>query len=713
MMIKKRCGKKEKFNLAKIISAVEKAFDSVGTIAGEKNDFIKGLNEYTFSQCKFVEEIQDTIERLLMRDGYYSTAKSFIIYREQHKEMREIIDRAEYIEHYINSGTNAATSSEVDANANVQNKNIATLESELYKSKNTRLSRYRVTKKLRELFGNDAPNYVKDLESGLIYKHDEGSAPAIKPYCVAVNLYPFMLNGTSTLDGLKSAAPTNLSSFVGQFGNLAFLLSSQFQGAVAFGEFFNVFNYYCVKEFGNDYYKWDNTFVYETGIQHKTVKSLIIQAFQGIIYTINQPAGNRSYQSPFTNISYYDSNYWKALFEDFVYPDGTKPEWGAIDYLQRLFINWFNEERSKCLLTFPVETIALLTDGKDVIDKEYKQLTSEMYAKGHSFFTYISDNADSLASCCRLKNKLDTNTFSFTSGLTGVATGSKSVITLNINRIVQKFAADMPSDTFDSDKFQDYLVEILEDVYKYHLAYNELLWDLKEKDMMPVYTQGYIDLNKQFLTIGINGLNEAAEFLGMTCSDNIYYELFCKSVTETLYKCNRAAEKKYSTKKRVIKFNSEQVPAEGLGIKNYDNDKKDGYWVPSDRNCYTSYFFKPDDEELSVLDKFRLHGERYTDTLDGGVAAHINLEKHLSVEQYNKLIDYAIQEGTNYFTFNIRQTQCNRCGHISKNTDDKCGKCGSDDLTYWSRIIGYLRPIKCFSAGRQIEANKRIYNAEV
>jgi len=529
--------------------------------------------------------------------------------------------------------------------------------------------------------------------------------------CVAVNLYPFLQYGTSTLDGLKTQAPKNLNSFTGQFNNLVFLLSSQFQGAVAFGEFFNVFNYYCVMEFGSNYYTHDSSIVSESRrTNKKTMSDVISQAFQNIVYSINQPAGNRSYQSPFTNISYYDSNYWKALFDDFVYPDGTKPEWEAINYLQKKFIRWFNEERNKCLLTFPVETMALLTDNEDVIDKEYKDLTVEMYAKGHSFFTYLSDNADSLSSCCRLKNKLEKNAFSFTNGLTGVATGSKSVITLNLNRIIQ----DSNTSHIDSNLVlfdTSFLEECLEKVYKYHTAYNELLWKLYDNNMLPVYSKGFIHLNQQFLTVGINGLNEAAEYLGIEVSDNNEYRQFCNSITKTISSCNREAEVKYNVdKNHKLKFNTEFVPAENLAIKNYNWDKEDGYKVPTDRNCYNSYFYKPEDESISILEKFRLHGREYVDTLDGGVALHCNLDEHLSTKQYEMLLEYAVKNGTNYFTFNIPNSSCDDCGYITKSPISVCPNCWSKNITWWTRIIGYLRPIKAFSEGRKLEANRRIYN---
>jgi ribonucleoside-triphosphate reductase len=594
-------------------------------------------------------------------------------------QLNEFIkNRALFIEKYISDFENAATASEVDANANVQTKNVATLEAEIYKTTNILLSRLRVNNKLKELYGDEAPDYNADLESGIIYKHDESSSQAIKPYCVAVNMYPFLLKGTSTLDKLSTTPPKNLSSFCGQFCNLIFLLSSQYQGAVAIPEFFNIFTYYCIKEFGEDFY-----------LKHTAIE----QAFQNIVYTLNQPAGNRSYQSPFTNISYFDKHYWEAMFGKFVFPDGSKVSYDQVNFIQKKFMKWFNKERSKCLLTFPVETVALLHDGKDIVDADWKEFTAEMYSEGHSFFTYLSGSADSLSSCCRLRNETKPE-FSFTAGNVGVATGSKSVISLNINRIVQ---------TYKSQDLKTVLVEILSRVYKYHRAYNELLKELERADLMPSYSEGYITLNQQFLTIGLNGINEAALYCGIEISDNLKYEEFCKTITQTIFEQNKIN----STKE--LRFNTEFVPAESLGIKNYAKDKADGLVVTENRNCYTSYFFLPD-SDISVLEKLRMHGRRYIDTLDGGSAAHINLVEHLTKNQYSILLKYAINQGVNYLTFNIPNSECDDCGHITKSKIDKCPKCGSTNITLWDRIIGYLKPIRTFSAGRKLEASRRKYN---
>lgn len=355
----------------------------------------------------------------------------------------------------------------------------------------------------------------------------------------------------------------------------------------------------------------------------------------------------------------------------------------------------------------------MVHDGKDIIDQSYKSLCASMYAKGHSFFTYISDSADSLASCCRLRNELAENTFNPTSGLTGVMTGSCNVITLNINRIVQDIVGkDSGLFTFKEllDMIVPHLINILERVYKYHIAFKTLLYDEEDKGMFAASNGGYIYINKLYSTIGINGLNEAARFLGLEVSNNKEYLSFLQLILGTIKEQN----KKHSIqdKKRPFLFNSEVVPAEGLGGKNYRWDKEDGYIVPNDVNLYNSYFYNAHDD-TSVLDKFILHGKQTYQYTDGGSAAHINLEEHLSFNQYLKLIDFAIQQGTNYFTFNVPNSKCEDCGHIVKAPVTKCPKCGKENITWYTRVIGYLRPIKAFGSDRQVEASKRIYSKNI
>lgn len=721
----KRDGSIVDFNSGKIVQAIGNAFDSSGehcidTVNDLYGQIMNELHKLKKEEYYSVEDIQDVVENVLMKKGYYKTAKLFIKYREQHKENRLLGERLSYMTSYIDSSNNAASSSEEDSNANVTIKNVANLNSEVYKNLNRRLQRMWMKNKLKELYPDSDiyKQYEKDLNHHIIYSHDEASFSVPTNYCEAVTLYPLLLEGTSTMDGLKTVPPKNLNSFCGQLVNLTFLLAAQCKGAVAFGEFFNFLDYFCVKEWGENYTEILDEIVYSNICNsRKTVKQVILQAFQNIVYSWNQPAGNRGFQSPFINISYYDSNYWKALFEDFCFPDGSKPKWERVDVLQKLFMKWFNAERKKTLMTFPVETMALLTDGKDVIDKDYKNFTAEMWSEGHSFFLYLSDNPDGLSSCCRLKNKIGENEFSFTNGLSGVKTGSCNVITLNLNRIIQDWAKQ-PAKSLEENNnildktvnmpgltgFKEYLIDILERVYKYQIAYKTILYEEEEKGMLTASKAGYISMKDLFSTIGINGINEAAEFIGLKCSYNNDYKDFCRLITGTISEQNKL----HSTP--LFKFNQEFVPAEQLGSRNYNWDREDGYWVPKNRVLYNSYFYLADDKNTTILDKFRLHGKEFTELCDGGMGLHCNLEEHLSKEQYLKLIDFAISQGTFYFTFNVPNSECLDCGNIEKIPVEKCPKCGSTHITQWTRIIGYLRPIRCFDKYRQIEAKTRVYS---
>lgn len=710
LKVTKRNGNLVPFDINRIETAISKAFRSCG-IAWQ-DEVVKDIaRNVEIWEGISVEDIQDQVEELLMDYDYPQVAKEYILYRAKHKETRFIRDRINYMDRYSRSSDNAATSSETDANANVTMKNVANLEGEVYKSNNRIIQRQMMKDELHKLFPEIAKQYEEDLEHHIIYTHDEASTPVLKQYCMAVSLYPLMIEGVGNIDGVTPSEPNDLQSFSGQITNLAFLLSSQCKGAVAFGEYFIALNYYIIKEYGPNWYdKLDCSATSPHSLIHRTVKDCILKAFKQFVWGINQPAGNRSYQSPFTNISYYDKTYFTSLFGEFYYPDGSKPEWKAIDTLQRLFLKWFNNLRLKQVLTFPVETFAMVHNGKDIIDKDYKALCAEMYAEGHSFFTYISDSADSLASCCRLRNELSENTFNPTSGLTGVMTGSCNVITLNINRIVQdwcKSIGGVPTVGNQHDSLKFYLIEILERVYKYHIAYKTMLYDLEDRGMFAASNGGYIYISKLYSTIGINGLNEAARFLGLEVSNNKEYIAFLQLILGTIKEQNKLHS--IHDDKRPFLFNSEVVPAEGLGGKNYRWDKEDGYWVPEDENLYNSYFYNAHDN-TSVLDKFILHGRQTYQYTDGGSAAHINLDAHLSKSQYLKLIDFAIQEGTSYFTFNIPNCKCNDCKHIVKAPIKVCPKCGSTNITSYTRIIGYLRPTTAFGEDRKIEEGNRVYS---
>ena len=619
---------------------------------------------------------------------------------EKYEKYRHNVD---FIRDY-SQASNAATGSKFDSNANIETKNVTTLSCEIHKEADIGINRLRMIDKITELYGTElAEKYIEQLDSHQIYRHDE--THPVFPYCVSITMYPFICEGLKSI-GAPSTEPKNLQSFAGNFINLVFAISAQFAGAVATPEFLTYLDHFIRLEYGDDYYEKTDIIVNPISKRPKTLEKVIDDIFEQIVYSINEPAAARNFQSVFWNIAYFDHTYFNAIFEDFVFPDGDEPKWDSVSWLQKHFMEWFNNERLRNYLTFPVETVNLVYDkeSKQYIDKEWADFTAEMWSKGHSFFCYNSDSADSLSSCCRLKNGITDNVFSYTLGAGGISTGSKAVITININRLVQDVKKKSDKNKLDFDVELDKAIRSqVDDIHKYLNAFNEILKDEQSSGLLPIYDAGYISLPKQYLTIGINGLVEGAEFLGIKVAPNPEYFNYCKSILAPIQEENKKA------RTDEIMFNTEYVPAENLGVKNAEWDRKAGYYVP--RDCYNSYFFKVEDQELSVLDKMILHGQQVVQYLDGGSACHLNLEEHLDEDQYRTLLDVAAKIGCSYLTFNIPNTICNECGHISKHKQNKCEKCGSTDLDYITRVIGYAKRVSKYSEARQKEARRRVYNA--
>ena len=727
MEVRKSDGAREEFSREKIKNGICEAYKATGEKCEDVilENIVNGLFVYDGIATS---EIRRQVEEALMSLNK-KVAKAFIENNDDNKDLRK---KQDFIKEYIEA-SNAATGSKFDANANVTNKNIVTLGQELYKENNIRQNRYILCDKIRKMYSKRlAEQYLEDLKSHVLYKHDESGTPGY-PYCVAITMYPFLENGLRGLGGI-STAPTDLKSFCGEFINLVYSISSQFMGAVATPEFLMYMDYFIRKDYGDDYIDHLDDLV-DLTVKKRSIVKVIDNAFQQVVHSMNMPAGNRGYQSVFWNVSYFDKPYFEGVFGDFVFPDGTKPKWETLSWLQKHFMRWFNKERESYILTFPVETMALLTDGgNDFVDKEYADFTAEMWAEGHSFFCYLSDSPDSLSSCCRLRNSLkdldiadeDHNhtTHQYSMGTASVSTGSKSVMSMNLPRLIQNAARryfvdelDTTLDDgksllecgvkYDKEKLYEYIREDVREqtdrIHKYQTAFNETIKDFLKAGMLDVYNAGFIDMRKQYLTVGVNGITDAAEFLGIKVGPNEEYREFVNNILETINIENR------KDKTRDCMFNTEFVPGENLSAKNYKWDKKDGYWVSPDRNLYSSYFYNPEDTGVSVVQKMRLHGKEYVKYLDGGSALHANLREHLTQPQYRQLMNVAAAEGCNYFTFNVRNTVCNDCGYISKHTLDKCPRCGSTNLDYLTRVIGYLKRVSSFAEPRQREAEKRYY----
>lgn len=725
MLIVKRNGTKEEFNPEKIEGAILKAFKARNYRIGEVDrrnitEFISNLSNGALATMDdpvkeeiTIECIQNKVEKFLCK-RWFPVGKAYMLYREQHKKIRDNVARnLQFIDNFVKSDNTANAT--IDDNSNVATHNIAVMNTEIHKEDNKETNIRIWYDKIKELYGKElAEQFLIDINT-ILYPHDLSSQIGM-PYCVAITLYPFLKNGIKDIGGL-SAAPKNIDSFCGLFVNLVFAIAAQYKGAVATPGMLLCMDYFLRKEWGDNYYQKPETIITsERCLRQMTIQKQIHQYFQQICYSLMQPSGSRGNQACFWNLSIFDKPFFDTMYGDFYFPDGTKPKWESLTWLQKDFMHWLNEERLKCILTFPVVSLCLIYQNHKFLDEDLYQFAAKEYAEGDSFFTYISDSADSLSSCCRLSSKLSKPQFNFTNGQLSEMTGSKNVITLNLNRIIQDWYKMMETHNsgWNKDRAKesypdliDYIREdgaILDRVYKYQTAYNEILKYLYEKNLLTVYNAGFINMKKQYLTIGINGLNQAAEFLDMKCNKNKQYEEFCSMIFSSIKEQNALH------KTKDCMFNTEFTPCESAAIKLYNRDKKDGYWVPKDTNLYASYIFKPNDIEIPVLDKIHLHGKEVCgDNLDGGSACHVGLDSHLDKEQYLKIIKYAAEEGCKYFTFNVPNSECDDCGFITKHPITECPKCGSKHISYYDRVIGYLTKISNWSKGRQIEQKTRVY----
>lgn len=566
--VTKRNGQKEEFNFEKIKIAVGKAIGSqdsnkwettTGKLIGPVlvQALKTGVNNLFSDQDGevSVEDIQDVVERIMMVNEYYDAAKRYILYREKHSEIRNEADRnILFIDNYVKSDNTANAT--IDDNSNVSNHNIAVLNAEIHKENNQQTNYRLLENKIKELYPEfDSKQMMRDFNS-IMYLHDSSSQIGM-PYCVAITMYPFLNNGIKDLGGL-SAKPNSLESFCGIFINMVFAIAAQYKGAVATPSFILAMDWFCRKEWGEDYYNRSSEQVI-LGNKPRNIKQQIEQYFQQVTYSINQPASARGGQSCFWNISIFDKEFFNTMYGEFYFPDKTKASWNSFNWLQKLYLHWLNQERLKCVLTFPVISVALIYKDNKFVDEELFKYACKEYSEGNSFFTYINDSPESLSSCCRLSSKLSKPQFNFTNGQVGEMTGSKNVITLDLNRIIQdcnrNYNIKQHGKWKDNSSFiSNYLIAILDRVYKYQTAYNACLTHLYDKGLLTAYNAGFIDLRKQYLTIGINGLNQAAEFLGIKCNKNDDYKEFCNLIFTTIKEQNALH------KTKDLMFNTEFTP---------------------------------------------------------------------------------------------------------------------------------------------------------
>jgi len=599
-----------------------------------------------------------------------------------------------FVKDYTNA-SNAATGSVVDSNANVTNKNVITMLGEFTKPIMIQYNRHIRYNQIKQDFGEElAKQYIKDIDEHNVYIHDESHADI--PYCMAISLFPFLKDGSTCIGG-NTEKPQHLSSFCGGLINLMNQMASSVAGAIAVPSLLICFDYFARKDYGDDYL---NTHTNE-----------IKQELQHITYYLNEPCSGRDGQSIFWNVSIFDKEYLHGLYDEFVYPDEkfSKVDIESVTKLQEFFLSWFNEERIKSLLTFPVITCAMIYDkDKNIVDNDFKKMVCSELADGNGFFVYLSDSVDSLSTCCRLRSE-SKNVFSYTLGNVGEMTGSIHVITINMNRLIQNCSkhVSMHPELDFSAYLQSELQSIVSRIHKYHKSTRNILEHVRDSGMYPIYDANFIKMERQFSTIGLSGLLEGAEYLGLNITPNDDYMKFCSDILKIISDQNKIGKIKYD-----MIINTEFIPGENAGHKLAQWDKEAGYQV--NREIYNSYFYRVEDDSLSIIDKARMHSNLVTQYLDGGSAVHYNLDEYMTPDQYEKWIDTNAYLGVPYFCTNVKITCCEEesCGFINKHKKGHCTKCGSKNISHATRIIGFLKKIKNFSEARQVEADLRFYHKD-
>lgn len=298
----KRDGSVEAFDIEKVVSAVKKAFPT-GVIPYPDKVIEDAIDKYLpDSENVGVEYIQDCVENCLHDNFPYKVAKAYMLYRAQHEDSRLTREKIAYITKYSHSKGNAASNSNTDANANNSIKNVASIEPEVFKNNIRVIQRSMMKDKLNELYPEVANQYIKDIESKIIYPNDESNSPIQKAYCGAYSTYPLISEGCGGLDGITPSAPNDIQSYSGQVTNAVFALSAQTKGAVALGDYIISLNWMVVQEFGPNWYDKLNVTICNSHAkdwQKKTIKREIRKGMKQFIFGVNQPQGNRGFQSPY------------------------------------------------------------------------------------------------------------------------------------------------------------------------------------------------------------------------------------------------------------------------------------------------------------------------------------------------------------------------------------------------------------------------------
>lgn len=570
------------------------------------------------------------------------------------------LDISEYGKKFFSNSENVADES-VDANANVDDVTVVAYENESVKPLFRLNSLYLLWKELTKLYGEQfAKEAVESQILGDFYINDLSGVQ--KPYCYNFSAYDVMTKGLPFVKKVDSNPPKYLSSFCGQMVHFTAYASNQVLGAVGVADLLIVMSYYVKKELellpSNSEYVW------------RQVK----QEIQSLIYSMNQPFRG-GLQSGFYNVSIYDKAFLESLKDDYIFPDGSNPDIELVQQLQDLFVDIMNEELRRTTPTFPVTTLCLCVDeNNNIKDQEFLRHMSKKNME-FAFMNIYAGTTGTLSSCCRLRSNKENQYIGYTNSFGGASTqiGSFGVVTLNLPRAAH--------DSFGNvEDFLTRLEQLVNMSVKINNAKRELIKKRIAVHALPLYDYGFMNLQKQYATTGLNGINEAVEILG--------YDILTKEGQDIVLKILNLVNSINDKYDEEMKYahNCEQTPSENSAIKAAAKDHFMG--INLEYDLYSNQFI-PLITQADMLDRIRLQG-LFDSHFSGGAIAHLNVEQQIEdVDQLVDLINSTVKMGVVYHAINYMLQKCEN-SHMTVGKRDKCPICNSKITDNYTRVVGFL-----------------------
>ena len=600
------------------------------------------------------------------------------------------LDITQFPKNFYNKSTKAVASVSIDDNANVSSKDISQYTYERFKPQQKLNSIYLLYKWVKKFFSKkDARVAIERIIAGDIFVNDLTDIE--KPYCFAIDLNNLLSNGMDFFDGknLCIGAPKRSDSFIAQVIQTTAFISNQIMGAIAYPSFFPILDKFYRAEYREDYMQR-----YE---EDKDMQYRITNQFQNLIFSFNFPF--RGNQSSFTNLSVLDRGFAHALFDGFTFADdGTEPNIDSFVELSKKFFEYFVEINNKeGVFTFPVMTLAVsLDENNNYEDESIIDWISEVN-HGKSIGNIFQSRPNSFCSCCRLKNELDIvneingygkiNSFGASSGL---SVGSHRVCGINLPRLAIK-----------EKENPNYLNEIMDSVHKILYAHRMLIKERINLGVLPLYTHGWMDLSRQYSTVGLIGGYEYVKNKGLS--------ILTEEGTNALMKVMKTVESKileYQKSEKDCIYNIESIPGESQAVKLCDIDKILGY-CDSKVKLYSNQYVSLMDE-CSIYDRMKTQGI-FDSVTSGGAIMHCTYKDStpLTKEQYEAVVRMAKDLHNEYFAINYAYVRCAN-GHRSIGEKDVCDICGAPIVARFQRVVGFITCVESWNnVRREYEYQRR------